>query len=141
MAIGASVLYFGFNTQDLKAEEITVYKSATCGCCNKWIDHLEANGFKVTAHNRNDMPNVKRQLGIAESYQSCHTAVVNGYVIEGHVPAADIERLLRERPKVHGLAVPGMPSGSPGMENGQFDAYDVVTFTRQGETKVFNSYK
>ncbi len=88
-----------------------------------------------------DLDVVKKMAGVPGELQSCHTARIDGYTIEGHVPAADIERLLRERPKVDGLAVPGMPSGSPGMENGEKDSYDVVTFTRKGEAKVFSSYK
>lgn len=120
---------------------ITVWKSPWCGCCGNWVKHMQAAGYPVQVHDVEDLDAVKRSAGIPEKLQSCHTAKVDGYTIEGHVPAADIARLLMERPKVEGLAVPGMPSGSPGMENGQHDPYDVVTFTRQGETKVFSSYK
>ena len=98
------------------APEVTVYKSATCGCCNKWVDHLRDAGFKVTAHNRGDMNQVKQTHGVKYQHRSCHTAVVGGYVVEGHVPADDIRRLLDGRPAISGLAVTGMPMGSPGME-------------------------
>ena len=122
------------------AQEITVYKSPNCGCCNKWVSHLEKNGFKVNAHNRNDMASIKQQLGIAPQQQSCHTAIVEGYIIEGHVPAADVKRLLREKPDVQGLTVPGMPMGSPGMEGPRKDAYSVLAIDRQGETTVYSPY-
>lgn len=109
---------------------VTVYKSATCGCCTRWIEHLEQNGFTVQAHNVDDLPAIKQQHGVSAELASCHTAVVDGYVIEGHVPASDIERLLAERPALKGLAVPGMPVGSPGMEQGPYkDRYTVVGFS------------
>ena len=116
--------------------EITVYKSPTCGCCSKWVDHLTASGFKVISHDTNGMQAVKTKLGVPDAMASCHTAVVNGYVIEGHVPAADIQRLLRDKPKVAGLAVPGMVAGSPGMEGGRSDPYNVIAFG-DGKTSVF----
>ena len=116
--------------------EITVYKSPTCGCCTKWVDHLTASGFKVTAHDTTDMASVKTSLGVPDGMASCHTAVVNGYVVEGHVPAADIRRLLEEKPAVTGLAVPGMPMGSPGMEGTRTDKYDVLAFGK-GKAAVF----
>ena len=121
-------------------ESITVYKSPTCGCCTKWVSHLEDHGFKVDAINRNDMNSVKSDAGIPRQLASCHTAKIGGYIIEGHVPADDIKRLLKERPDVAGLTVPGMPMGSPGMEGHRQDSYDVLTFTRTGETGVFNHY-
>ncbi|MCW8963047.1 MAG: DUF411 domain-containing protein [Gammaproteobacteria bacterium] len=131
---------FIMNTSTAKAEEITVYKSPTCGCCTKWVSHLQSNGFKVNAYNLNDMPSVKQQFGIAPAQQSCHTAVVGGYVIEGHVPAADIRRLLTEKPNIHGLTAPGMPMGSPGMEGPHKDAYDVLAIDKQGKTTVFSQH-
>ncbi len=121
---------------------IVVYKSPTCGCCGDWIDHLESNGFAVEVHDRDDMNSVKSLLGVPAQLASCHTATVGGYVIEGHVAAAEIERLLQERPKAHGLAVPGMPIGSPGMEMGDtrmkyetllFSADQTLVFARHGE--------
>jgi len=119
---------------------ITVYKSPSCGCCSKWVSHLQDNGFDVNAINRNDMNSVKSEVGIPRQLASCHTAVVGGYLIEGHVPAADIRRLLKERPAVAGLTVPGMPMGSPGMEGARQDAYKVLTFTKEGDSSIFSSY-
>ena len=119
---------------------VIVWKTPWCGCCGNWVKHMQSAGFSVEVKNVEDLDPVKRLAGVPDELQSCHTARIGDYTIEGHVPAADIERLLKQKPKVNGLAVPGMPSGSPGMENGQHDAYDVVTFTRQGEVKVFNSY-
>jgi len=116
---------------------ITVYKDPNCGCCNHWVDHLIKHGYRVTAKNTSEMTEIKRGLGVPEDLESCHTGVVNGYVIEGHVPAADISRLLKEKPAVVGLAVPGMPMGSPGMEGPRTDRYDVVSFDKGGKTKVF----
>jgi hypothetical protein len=120
--------------------QITVYKSPTCRCCNKWIKHLEKNGFSVEAHNREDMSAIKHKMGIQPKYQSCHTAVVDGYYIEGHVPASDIKQLLAEKPKAAGLTVPGMPKGSPGMEVGAKDPYSVLLVDKEGNQKVYNKY-
>src|SRR5262245_9412787 len=98
---------------------ITVYKSPTCGCCAKWVEHMKAGGFAVTVHEMDDVAPKKKELGIPEALQSCHTGLVAGYAIEGHVPADVVQQLVREKPKVAGLAVPGMPMGSPGMEMGR----------------------
>lgn len=123
------------------ATEVTVYKSPTCGCCKEWVKHLQANGFSVTTHDATDIMPYKTANGVPAALGSCHTAKVGGYVIEGHVPASDIKRLLKERPPVRGLAVPGMPSGSPGMEQGGHkDRYDVLTFDKQGNTAVYARY-
>ena len=116
---------------------ITVYRDPNCGCCTKWIEHLIKHGFRVKDNKSDTMSEVKRGLGVPESLESCHTGVVNGYVIEGHVPAADIQRLLKAKPKVAGLAVPGMPMGSPGMEGPRTDRYDVVSFDKTGKTAVY----
>jgi hypothetical protein len=129
------------SVQPALAADITVYKSPTCGCCSKWIKHLEANGFTVEAHDRNDMPKVKRMFGVQPQYQSCHTAIVDGYLIEGHVPAGDIHRLLDSKPTaVKALAVPGMPMGSPGMEGHRSDRYEVLSINADGEANVFSRY-
>ncbi len=120
-----------------QARQVTVYKTATCGCCNAWIDHLKANGFRVQAENVTDLDAYKRRYGVAGYLAACHTAVVDGYVVEGHVPAADIRRLLKERPKVKGIAVPGMPMGSPGMEGPTREPYSTVTFDEAGRVKVY----
>ncbi|MEK6770723.1 MAG: DUF411 domain-containing protein [Pseudomonadota bacterium] len=119
------------------AAEITVYKSPTCGCCKLWIDHLKSNGFTVKAHDTENVAAHKQRLGVLPELASCHTAVVNGYVIEGHVPAADIKRLLKEKPKILGLAVPGMPMGSPGMEGPVKEAYEVKTFDKKGRVTTY----
>lgn len=124
----------------LAGELITVYKSPTCGCCSAWIQHLRANGFTVQAHDTGRMNQVKQALGVRPQHASCHTAEVNGYVIEGHVPAADIHRLLREKPAIAGLTVPGMPMGSPGMEGAHKDPYQVLTFDAAGNSRVYADY-
>ena len=118
---------------------ITVYKDPSCGCCTKWVSHLHANGFAPEVHDRPDMDALKAGLGIPTALRSCHTAVAGKYVIDGHVPAVDVKRLLTERPAgTFGLAVPGMPAGSPGMEMGsRRDRYDVIAFGAAGATRVF----
>jgi len=122
-----------------KPRAITVYKDPSCGCCTKWVDHLRANGFAPEVHDRSDMEALKDSLGVPATLRSCHTAVVGAYVIEGHVPAADVKRLIATKPaKTLGVAVPGMPAGSPGMEiGGRVDRYDVVAFAAGGSTRVF----
>lgn len=121
---------------------IEVYKTPTCGCCTAWIDHLRANGFKVNAHNVQDTAPYREKFGVPASFGSCHTGMVDGYALEGHVPASEIKRMLAEKPKAKGLAVPGMPMGSPGMEvPGQTaDAYDVLLFQANGKYKVYRHY-
>lgn len=122
------------------APHVVVYKSATCGCCNEWIKHLNANGFHAIGEDRTDMAAIKKRHGIKPKLSSCHTALVDGYVIEGHVPADLIRRLLDEKPAgVVGLTVPGMPAGSPGMEtpDGKKDPYDVLAIHRDGSTSIF----
>ena len=119
---------------------ITVYKDPSCGCCKNWIEHLLKHGYRVDAKDTPAMADVKRALGVPEALTSCHTAVVNGYLIEGHVPAADIARLLKQKPKIAGLAVPGMPMGAPGMEGPTSQHYQVVSFDKSGKTKVFATY-
>jgi hypothetical protein len=115
---------------------ITVYHSPTCGCCKKWISYLQANGFSVKSVEQEDLSGIKGELGVTAGLQSCHTALVEGYVIEGHVPAADIRRLLQEKPKIVGLTAPGMPAASPGMDSGK-DPYDVLAFDARGKTSVW----
>lgn len=119
-----------------------VYKSPTCGCCSKWIDHMRQHGFTVTATDLPDVSGIKKQKKVPGELTSCHTAVVDGYIVEGHVPAQDVIRLLTERPKVAGLAVPGMPIGSPGMEveGRTADAYNVVSFSAGGKVAVFAAH-
>jgi hypothetical protein len=122
------------------AASIEVWKSATCECCGAWVKHLEANGFtvKVNAAEPSALASLNRQAGIGDKLASCHTAKIDGYVIEGHVPGTDIKRLVAERPDAIGLAVPGMPVGSPGMEQGaEFEPYDVLLIKKDGSTETF----
>ncbi|MFT5390560.1 MAG: hypothetical protein ACI8PT_000745 [Gammaproteobacteria bacterium] len=126
--------------QSQSANEITVYKSPTCGCCAGWAEHLRHNGFHVTTIDQYDLSGIKAQHGITPKLQSCHTAIVNGYAIEGHVPASDILRLLKDRPKALGLTAPGMPMMSPGMSSGEPRGYDVLLFGPGGETSVYSRY-
>lgn len=116
---------------------VMVYKSASCGCCESWIAHLEENGFKVMSHNMTDMAAVKDEHGVKMAHRSCHTALVDGYVVEGHVPAEDILKMLDEKPAIVGLTAPGMPGGSPGMESAPKQAYDVIAFTESGQEYVY----
>ena len=116
---------------------ITVYKTPACGCCTKWVTHLEDSGFEVETVDLQELSTIKSMSGVDPTLASCHTARVDGYVIEGHVPGDDIRRLLAERPAVKGLTAPGMPQGSPGMESGRKDPYQVLTFDAEGKTKVF----
>ncbi len=113
---------------------VTIYQNSACGCCGEWVKHMQANGFRVEVRDTGDVAPVRRKAGVPESLASCHTAFVGGYAIEGHVPAADIKRLLREKPKAKGLAVPGMVVGSPGMEQGPAQPYSTIVFDERGST-------
>ena len=131
-----------FGNRPADATTIQVYKTPTCGCCSEWIEHLRDAGFRVEATDLTDLTAIKTEHGVTRDLASCHTAFVGDYVIEGHVPAQDIRRLLEERPEIAGLAVPGMPMGSPGMEHpdpSRHEAYDVVAFGPQGRG-VFASH-
>jgi len=116
---------------------VEVYKSAQCGCCKAWAEHLRKNGFTVILHDVNDVPSARKKLGMPDKYGSCHTAKAGQYLVEGHVPAADIKRLLKEHPKAIGLAVPSMPPGSPGMESEDPVPYDTLLIGKDGKAKVF----
>lgn len=117
---------------------MTVYKSPTCGCCGKWIAHVKAAGFKVQVQDMDDLTEIKQASGVPLKLRTCHTAVIGSYVIEGHVPADLIKKMLAEKPKAAGIAVPGMPVGSPGMESGNEKApYEVVLFDKTGKTTVY----
>ncbi|MCR4298096.1 MAG: DUF411 domain-containing protein [Gallionella sp.] len=116
---------------------VEIYKSAQCGCCKLWAEHLQKNGFTVILHDVGDVPAARKKLGMPSQYGSCHTAKVGQYLVEGHVPAADIKRLLKERPKAIGLAVPSMPPGSPGMESDDPVPYDTLLVGKNGKAKVF----
>lgn len=130
---------------ELKANypTLTVYKSETCGCCNGWIEHMKASGFKVVAINSNEVEKIKREVGVPEGSYSCHTAKIGNYFIEGHIPADDVKRLLKESPKdVKGLVVPGMPVGSPGMEMGNTkDTYTTYAVNAEKLVRPFQEHK
>jgi hypothetical protein len=119
------------------SDVVTVYKNPQCGCCGQWVSHLRAQGFEVVVHDVADTTKQRAQWGVPAALGSCHTATVNRYVIEGHVPAADIRQLLRQKPAVVGIAVPGMPAGSPGMESSTPVAYQTRAFTKDGKTFIF----
>jgi hypothetical protein len=121
-----------------KSSELTVYKSPTCGCCGKWIEHMKAAGFQVKVVDLDDLTEIKQASGVPMKLRTCHTGVVGNYAIEGHVPADVVKKLLAEKPAAAGIAVPGMPIGSPGMEVGnQKDSYEVFLFDKTGKTTVF----
>ncbi len=137
----STLLLAAASTFAAAGEAITVYKSPSCGCCTEWVSHLKDNGFDVTVNETDNINAIKMEAGLTRELASCHTAFAGDYVIEGHVPASDIHKLLAEAPKAKGLAVPGMPVGSPGMEMGdRQDAYTVVLFNEQGQTQPFAQY-
>ncbi|MCW8899623.1 MAG: DUF411 domain-containing protein [Gammaproteobacteria bacterium] len=138
-SISLSMSYV-FLSNTATAEEITVYKSPTCGCCNKWVKHLEGQGFDVKTQNIQNINQIKNEHGVQQQFQSCHTAIIGKYFIEGHVPANDIKKLLKEQPDIKGLAVPGMPMGSPGMEGHRKDRYDVVAIDKNNKVSVYSNY-
>jgi hypothetical protein len=123
--------------------QILVHKTASCQCCGFWVEHLQSAGFEVEARNVDDLPSIKQRLGVPAELGSCHTAEAGGYFVEGHVPASDVRRLLKERPKAKGIAVPGMPAGSPGMEvpSGHQDPYDVLLVGKDGAVSVFARHR
>lgn len=134
--IAAAIAY----TEPAAAADITVFKSPHCGCCDKWVDYLQENGFSVAVEKRQDIYALKRELGIKPQFQSCHTAVAGDYVLEGHISVIDIRRLLEEKPDIRGLAVPGMPMGSPGMEGPRKDPYSVISIDKEGKASVFSRH-
>ncbi|HSE67535.1 MAG TPA: DUF411 domain-containing protein [Gemmatimonadales bacterium] len=133
---GLATAVSAFSSDRSAPPEMTVYKTPTCGCCSKWVDHVKAAGFTVKTIDQSDLSEIKADLGVTKALSSCHTAVVGGYVIEGHVPAADIQRLLKEHPKIAGLAAPGMPGAGPGMDTSK-EPYDVLAFDAAGKTTVW----
>lgn len=142
--IGALIvsLFVGvnFTYKTAQAEDIMVYKSPTCGCCKKWVNHLRKEGFNVKTKDYRDMKPIKQTIGVKGQYQSCHTAKVGKYFIEGHVPAKDIKKLLKDKPDIKGLAVPGMPMGSPGMEGHRKDKYNVIAVDKNNTSSIYSSY-
>ncbi len=122
----------------VEPQKVEVYKSPTCGCCTLWVEHMKKSGFGVVVHEVRDVTPFRERFGVPDAMASCHTATVGGYAIEGHVPAEDVKRLLREKPKAAGIAVPGMVQGSPGMEQGRGrDPYSVVIFRAGGANSIF----
>lgn len=129
-------LFAGINLAQA-TERLEVFKSPYCGCCEKWVEHMRKAGFDVVTRDVNDVPAARKAAGMPERFGSCHTAKVGGYVVEGHVPAADVQRLLKEKPRAVGLAAPGMPQGSPGMETDHPQAYDTLLVQADGSARVF----
>jgi len=123
--------------------KVRVYKTSSCGCCRLWVDHMKQNGFDVQAMDVSsaDVRAVSKAAGLKDEDTSCHTSKIGNYTVEGHVPADDIKRMLKEKPAIAGLSAPGMPQGSPGMEQGTKEPYDVVAFTKDGRTTVFAKHK
>lgn len=119
--------------------EVLVYKSPSCGCCNAWIKLLEKDNFTVTAKNTDDMPKIKAKHHVPKQLGSCHTAIIEGYVVEGHIPIQTIKKLIKEKPDIQGIAVPGMPAGSPGMPGKQIRPYAVYAFTKEGKVTLFET--
>ncbi len=122
------------------AGQVEVYKSPWCGCCAAWVDHLEQNGYTAIVHDVDDLSAIKQMAGVPQDQRSCHTAMIDGYVIEGHVPASAIDRLLAERPEIHGLTVPGMPQGSPGMEGPNPVPVTVYSIGSDAESEAFMEF-
>lgn len=133
----ALVLGSVLSAQQPATEHVTVYRVATCGCCSKWVEHLKANGFSVTEHVIEDRNTAPARERVPEQLRSCHTATVGRYVVEGHVPADVIKDLLRKQPDIEGIAVPGMPAGSPGMESPNPQPYEIIAFDKAGRTSTF----
>jgi hypothetical protein len=121
--------------------EMLAYKSPTCGCCNDWVKHLRASGFTVKTVEVTDLRAIRQRFGVPDRLAACHTAVIGGYVVEGHVPASAVKRLLAEMPSVVGISVPGMPNGSPGMEGPKAEAFSSLAFDERGGARVFESYR
>ena len=144
LIIGLLCFNIGIKAENSKAEEpidIVVYRSPTCECCGRWLEHMKQNNFRIKDIVTENVDAIKEKYGVLETLASCHTALVNGYVIEGHVPANDIKNLIKSKSKLTGLSVPGMPRGTPGMEVGAKDPYQVISFDHEKNTKVFNSYE
>ncbi|MFQ5690795.1 MAG: DUF411 domain-containing protein [Gemmatimonadota bacterium] len=129
----------GSPSPEVASANVKVYKTVGCGCCSGWVEHMRDKGFTVEAKDVSAITQIKRRLGVPPTLESCHTAVVGDYVIEGHVPADVIERLLKEHPNIAGLAVPGMPVGTPGMEGGRKDHYKIIAFDADGNQSVYDS--
>jgi hypothetical protein len=139
-AAGAMAFPGLFGVGPARAEEVVVYKSPSCGCCGNWALHLRQSGFDVSIKTIEDMVSITKRAGVPYELESCHTAFVGGYVVEGHVPAQDIHKMLAERPAIKGLAVPGMPASAPGMDSPDHEPYTVYSFDADGRKEVYASY-
>lgn len=140
IALMLSISSVGYS-QDRQIKDIVVYKNPECVCCKKWIKYLKKNNYNVTEKNTRDVFAEKKRLGVPEKISACHTAVIDGYVVEGHVTHRDIKRLLLLRPDIKGIAVPGMPTGTPGMEKGEArEQYNTMSFDKKGKIKVFSQH-
>ena len=141
LATMSMLIFASSRARGQQPTKVEVYKDPNCGCCTIWVTHLQRAGFVTTVTNVQSIETVKIKHRVPARLQSCHTAVVDGYVIEGHVPASEIRKILNERPKIHGLAVPGMPIGSPGMEGAGGKPYDVLSFDAAGTSRVYSTQK
>lgn len=141
VVLAAATWVWGASAEQPGLPGLEVYKSPRCGCCAKWVRHMNDAGFPAQVHDADALQALKAELGVPRALDSCHTAVVEGYFIEGHVPAADVRRLLEERPDARGLALPDMPIGSPGMEGPDPEAYEVLLVGRDGSTRVWSRHE
>jgi hypothetical protein len=141
-AIAAAALGWGARARAQAGIPLIVYKDPSCGCCEAWVTYMKANGFTPAVTTTRDMDAVKRARGVPQTLASCHTALVGGYVIEGHVPAADVKKLLAQKPRgITGLTIPGMPSSAPGMDLKPFQPFTVLAFDARGQTTVFAGHR
>lgn len=133
------ILFSSCQSRQEALPEVSVYKTPTCGCCSLWVDHMREAGFTVKTTDLNDLHPIKNQFGVHHEIESCHTAVVGGYIVEGHVPADVVRKMLTEKPDIAGITVPGMPIGSPGMEveGRPADRYNIIAFDKAGNTSVY----
>jgi hypothetical protein len=141
--LGIAIVTSAQQKSPAAAPKVVVYKTSSCGCCKMWVDYMQKNGFAVEARDVSSdaVRAVSKAAGLKDDDTSCHTAKIGNYVVEGHVPAEDIKRMLREQPAIAGIAAPGMPQGSPGMEQGSKEPYDVVSFTKDGKTAVYAKHR
>lgn len=140
LLVGGSFYFSSPSSKGVAANEVVVYQSKSCGCCKKWVSHLQNNGFTVKSEYVEDVTDVKVKNNIPMKLASCHTAMINGYIVEGHVPADAIVKLLNEKPSIKGLSVPGMPMGSPGMEGSYKEQFEVLAFKNNNEVESFMSF-
>lgn len=141
LSLSLALVALGARPAEADPQVVHVYKSPTCGCCRLWVDYMRSRGYEVAVSDVSDVTEVKREIGVPSGVSSCHTALVGGYFVEGHVPAEDVARLLAERPDVAGLAVPGMPVGSPGMEGPNPQPYSVLAVRKNGRLEVFADHR